>query len=89
VIDLPAGCSDPDGASRLFAFLVDRSPEAFWRFAEDYHEVRVDLKAVRDVYALRPLSQELVSSLNPEVTLSGLAKDVAEIGYPQPAGTAF
>ncbi|MEU0853238.1 hypothetical protein ABZ387_35695 [Streptomyces flaveolus] len=88
VIDFPVGCSDPDGASRLFALLVDRSPEAFWRFAEDYHEVRVDLEAVRDVYALRPLSQ-LVSSLNPEVTLSDLAKDIAEIGYPQPAGTAF
>jgi hypothetical protein len=85
-IDFPAGCSDPDGASRLFALLVDRSPEAFWRFAEDYREVRVDLEAVRDVYALRPLSQELVSSLNPEVTLSDLAKDIAEIGYPQPAG---
>ncbi|MEU6215810.1 hypothetical protein ABZ891_38710 [Streptomyces sp. NPDC047023] len=42
------------------------------------------LEAVRDVYALRPLSQTLVSSLNAEVTLADLARDIAEIGYPQP-----
>lgn len=83
-IDFPAGCSDPDGAAGLFKLLVDRSPEAFQRFAEDYYEVPVDLEAVRDVYALRPLSQKLVSSLNSEVTLAGLAGDIAEIGYPQP-----
>ncbi|WP_199848345.1 hypothetical protein [Streptomyces sp. Ag109_G2-6] len=85
VIDFPAGCSDPDGATGLFELLVDRSPEAFRRFAEDYYEVPVDLEAVRDVYALRPLSQKLVSSLNAEVTLADLAEDLAEIGYPQPA----
>ncbi|MFJ6619770.1 hypothetical protein ACIQOW_19610 [Kitasatospora sp. NPDC091335] len=84
VIGFPAGCSDPDGTTGLFGLLVDRSPEAFQRFAEDYYEVPADLEAVRDVYALRPLSQKLVSSLNPEVTLADLAEDIAEIGYPQP-----
>ncbi|MER5557094.1 hypothetical protein ABT071_00570 [Streptomyces sp. NPDC002506] len=64
--------------------MVDRSLEAFRRFAEDCYEVPVDLEAVRDVYALRPLSQELVSSLNSEVTLADLAEDLAEIGYLQP-----
>ncbi|MGW9211019.1 hypothetical protein ACWGR4_29045 [Embleya sp. NPDC055664] len=83
-IDFPAGSSDPDGATRLFELLVDRSPEAFRRFAEDYYEVPVDLGAVRDVYALRPLSHELVSSLNAEVSLTDLAEDITEIGYPQP-----
>ncbi|MFF2042793.1 hypothetical protein ACFVVX_20415 [Kitasatospora sp. NPDC058170] len=86
VIDFPTGCSDPDGATGLFALLVDRSPEAFQRYAEDYYEVPVDLDAVRDVYALRPLSQTLVSSLNSEATLTDLAEDISEIGYPQPAG---
>ncbi|MEV4190480.1 hypothetical protein [Streptomyces toxytricini] len=81
-IDFPAGCSD--GAAGLFELLVDRSPEAFQRFAEDCYEVPVDLEAVRDVYALRPLSQKLVSSLNSEATLVDLAEDIAEIGYPQP-----
>ncbi|MEV8210583.1 hypothetical protein AB0P40_36690 [Streptomyces sp. NPDC079189] len=83
MIDFPAGRSAPDGATGLFELLVDRSPEAFHRFAEDYYEVPVDLEAVRDVYGLRLLSQKLVSSLNSEVTLAGLAEDIAEIGYPQ------
>lgn len=45
----------------------------------------MDLEAVRDVYALRPLSQKLVSSLNSEVTLADLAEDIAETGYPRSA----
>ncbi|MEE1822435.1 hypothetical protein PUR61_09555 [Streptomyces sp. BE20] len=72
------------GATRLFELLLDRSPQAFQRFAEDYYEVPVDLEAVRDVYASRPLNQTLASSLNPEVDLTDVAEDIAEIGYPQP-----
>ncbi|MFD7877685.1 hypothetical protein ACFV5G_26900 [Streptomyces sp. NPDC059766] len=82
-IDFPSDHTDPDGATGLFPLLVDRSPEAYQRFAEDYYEVAVDLEAVSDLYALRPLNQELVSSLNAEVTLADLAQDIAEIGYPQ------
>lgn len=82
-IDFPSGDADPDGTTGLFQLLVDRSPKAFQRFAEDYYEVSVDLKAVSDVYALRPLDPELVSSLNAEVTLADLAQDISEIGYPQ------
>ncbi|MDQ0681740.1 hypothetical protein QF032_000738 [Streptomyces achromogenes] len=83
-IDFPSGSADPDGSADLFGLLVDRSPEAFQRFAEDCYEVPVDLEAVRDVYALRPLSQELVWSLNAEVSLADLAEDVSGIGYPRP-----
>ncbi|MFD9672647.1 hypothetical protein ACFWAO_12180 [Streptomyces sp. NPDC059981] len=82
-IDFPEGAVDPDGATGLFGLLVDRSPEAFRRFAEDYYEVSVDPGAVSQVYALRPLDQELVSLLNPEVSLTDLAQDISEIGYPQ------
>lgn len=83
-IDFPDRAVDPDGAMRLFALLVDRSPEAFQRFAEDYYDVPVDLEAVSQVYALRPLSQELVSLLNPEIGLTDLAQDISQVGYPQP-----
>ncbi len=41
-IDFPEGRVDPDGATYLFELLVDRSLEAFQRFAEDYYEVSVD-----------------------------------------------
>ncbi|MGW2789783.1 hypothetical protein ACWC9H_07635 [Streptomyces sp. NPDC001251] len=82
-IDFPERAVDPDGATSLFHLLVDRSPEAFQRFAEDYYEVSVDLVAVSQVQALQPLDQELVSLLNPEVSLADLAQDISEIGYPQ------
>jgi hypothetical protein len=84
MIDFPEGAVDPDGTTSLFDLLVERSPETFQRFAEDYYEVSVDLAAVSQVYALRPLTRELVSSLNPEVSLADLAQDISEIGYPQP-----
>ncbi|MEV3962183.1 hypothetical protein AB0M34_14995 [Nocardia sp. NPDC050193] len=80
-IDFPSGHADPDGATGLFPLLVDRTPDAFQRFAEDYYEVAVDLAAVSGIYGLRPLDQELVSSLNGEVGLADLAPDIAEIGY--------
>lgn len=83
-IDFPEGAVDPDGATGLFGLLVDRSPEAFQRFAEDYYDVSVDLGAVIEIHALRPLNQALVSMLNPEVRLPDLAQDISEIGYPQP-----
>ena len=42
----------------------------------------MDIVAVRHVYALRPLTQGIVSLLNPEVDISGLAEDLAQAGYP-------
>ncbi|SEO21868.1 hypothetical protein [Actinacidiphila rubida] len=81
-IDFPErGNGDPDGSRYLFALLVDRSPEAFQEWAEDYYEVPVDLAAVRHVFASRPLTEEVVRALNPEIALADLAEDIAGIGY--------
>ncbi|MFJ8109926.1 hypothetical protein [Streptomyces sp. NPDC096132] len=80
-IDFPDK-GDPDGAGRLFQLLVDRSPEGFQRWAEDYYEVPVDLEAVRHVLSSRVLTESVVSALNPGVTLADLAQDIAGIGYP-------
>ncbi|SFY48806.1 hypothetical protein STEPF1_02032 [Streptomyces sp. F-1] len=82
-IDFPEETTgDPDGAAFLFGLLADRSPEAFQRWAEDYHEVPVDLEAVRHVLSSRPLTEAVVRALNPEASLAALAQDIAEIGYP-------
>mgnify|MGYP006951091461 FL=1 len=82
-IDFPyRQMDDSDGADYLFQLLVDRSPEAFQQWAEDYYEVPVDLEAVRHVLASRPLTEAVVRSLNAEVALRDLAEDIAEIGYP-------
>ncbi|MFI0233520.1 hypothetical protein [Streptomyces sp. NPDC017086] len=82
-IDFPdAATEDPDGAGYLFQLLVDRSPEAFQRWAEDYYEVPVDLEAVRHLFSSRPLTQEVVRALNPDIALEDLSELSAEIGYP-------
>ncbi|MEV5931891.1 hypothetical protein AB0L56_03730 [Streptomyces sp. NPDC052079] len=82
-IDFPdAATEDSDGAGYLFRLLVDRTPEAFQRWAEDHYEVPVDLEAVRHVFSSRPLTEEAVRALNSEIVLADLSEDIAEIGYP-------
>jgi hypothetical protein len=81
-ISFPEGSSDPDGSGWLFELLVDDSPTAYRRFAEEYYEVSVNQEAVRHCYSLRPLTDELVRSLNPELSFGDLSEDAAEIGYP-------
>jgi hypothetical protein len=72
-----------DGADKLFELLTDPSPEAYLTFAEDYYEQALDLEAVRHVYALMPLSEYVVTSLNRERNLRDLTDEIAEIGYPR------
>ena len=79
-IEFPAG-ADPDGSKRLLSPL-DGKPKAYQAWAEDYYERPVSLAGVRHVYAHRPLTEEVVARLNPEVTLRELREDVKEIGYP-------
>jgi hypothetical protein len=62
---LPEGVEDDGSAEWLFGVLLDGRPEAYQRFAEEYYEVAVDIRAVAHVYALRPLTQAIVSLLNP------------------------
>ena len=38
--------------------------------------------AVRHVYALRPLTEDVVTALNAEITLADVVKDVTAAGYP-------
>ncbi|MFJ1617844.1 hypothetical protein ACIQWV_39550 [Streptomyces sp. NPDC098085] len=82
-IDFPEETAgDPDGAGYLFHLLMDRSAEAFQRWAEDYYEVPVALEAVRHVFSSRPLTEGVVGALSAEVTLASLEGCIAEIGYP-------
>ncbi|GAA1801374.1 hypothetical protein GCM10009682_24030 [Luedemannella flava] len=80
-LDLPDG-NDPDGADRLFQVLVEGTAVAYHRFAEDYYETTVDLEAVGEVFALHPLSDELVRRLNADLVVADLTDDLIEIGYP-------
>jgi hypothetical protein len=74
---------DADGADWLFELVADGRPEAYLTFAEDYYEQALDLDAVRYVYALMPLTEYVVTSLNPQRRLADLKESIAEIGYPR------
>ncbi|TDD14266.1 hypothetical protein E1218_33320 [Kribbella turkmenica] len=74
---------DKDGADGLFEVLADGRPEAYLTFAEDYYAVALDLEPIRHVYALMPLTEYVVTSLNRQRRLPDLAGGIAEIGYPR------
>lgn len=76
------GRADPDGARWLFRMLTEATPAAYLRFAQDYYECEVDADAVAEIYALRPLTDDIVGKLNPEMSTGDLAAEVSRIGYP-------
>jgi hypothetical protein len=79
-IEFPGG-ADPDGSQTLLSIL-DGKPKTYKAWAEDHYERRVNLAAVKHVYAHEPITQDLVRQLNAEVTVKELAGDIKEIGYP-------
>ena len=79
-ISFPPG-DDPDGSAWMLATL-DGNPVSYQRWAEDYYKRPVSLSAVEHVYAHKPLTKEIVHRLNPDTSLSELADDIAQIGYP-------
>ena len=80
VSSFPPG-PDPDGSEHLLSIL-DGVPVRYVEFAADYYEADVTRNSVEAVYLHRPLTPELVSSLNPEASLAQLEPDLQEIGYP-------
>lgn len=79
-IDFPDG-DDPDGSAYLLEIL-DGDPTRYQNFAEEYYESTIPIAGVRHVYDHLPLTDDVVSSLNPDATVKHLFKDLTEIGYP-------
>ncbi|MFH9353505.1 hypothetical protein [Kitasatospora sp. NPDC017646] len=87
-VDVPnEDMEDADGAEWLFGLLLEGTAEAYQGFIEEVYELDLDIEAVRHVLALQPLTQSVISSLNPDVTLSDIAEDVEQIGYPALPGS--
>ena len=58
------------------------SPSDYVLFADEYYETSVPLSLVKDVFCGKPITNEIVSGLNPEITLDDIAKELSsEIGY--------
>ncbi|WP_240634464.1 MULTISPECIES: hypothetical protein [Streptomyces] len=85
-IAFPEGHEDPDGSNYLFELLLSPTPEAYHSFAEDYYERTIDIEAVRDLYALRPLDASLITRLNASASIKDAIEAAEEIGYPMADG---
>ena len=60
------------------------SPSDYASFAEDYYESAVPVEAVAEVFRHGPITDRLVSALNPDITLRDIADELhIEIGYPR------
>lgn len=73
---------DPDGSEYMLEIL-NGDPVVYQSFAEEYYEQEMPLWAIKEVYAHRPLTEEIVQALNPEATLESMAGELEEIGYPE------
>jgi hypothetical protein len=63
--------------------VLDAVPQEFAPFADEYYGVTVPPDAVTAIYRHEPLTESLVTRLNPTLGVSDLASDLAEIGYPE------
>ena len=72
---------EEDGSAELLGIL-DSNSENYRVWAVDYYEREIAPEAVRAIYEHQPLSEHLVTTLNPELALSDITKDALEIGYP-------
>lgn len=80
-IEFPRDEDDADGSGHLFWICVKRSPESYVKWAESYYGKGVDIEAVRAIFNQQPLTEEMVHSLNPRVTLANLRGDLDDIKY--------
>lgn len=79
-IEFPDG-DDPDGSGFLL-LMFDAKAQTYRDWAKDYYEQAIDLEAVAHIYAHKPLANEIVQRLNPNLNLEEIEEDRREIGFP-------
>lgn len=79
-IHYPAG-RDPDGSEELLSIL-DGEPTTYSEFAEEYYEQDIDTVVIEHIYQHRPLTDDIISALNTDISSEELQADIEEIGYP-------
>jgi len=70
-----------DEAYALLQVLVGGA-EHYHAWAQNYYEIELDLEPIWHVFDMKPLNEQLLQALNPEIELDELEEDIAEIGYP-------
>lgn len=74
----PMGDAD-DGGVWLFD-QVDGSPQTYAEYVREYFEVEPDLDCLRRILAGEPITDRLVTTLNPDVTLEMIVDDLRAMG---------
>ena len=72
---------NPDGLEDLL-FALDGNPLTYRNFAEEYYEQEIPISLIESVYLHKPLTDELVKTLNKDILIEDLQEDVEKIGYP-------
>jgi hypothetical protein len=81
--DLTDFCALDAGEDDLLQHLCG-SPSDYASFAADYYEKAVPVGAVAEIFRHTPVTDQLVSSLNSDVTLEDISVELHhEIGYPR------
>ena len=75
------GAEADDGSQAMLSLLVEPASE-YCQFAEDYYEEEISVQVVQALYELTPLTEHLVSNLNPALAFVDALSLAKEIGYP-------
>lgn len=81
-IQFPNG-RDADGSAQLLSIL-DRKPQTYHHWAENYYQHPVSLEAIMRIYQHEPLTASIVHLLNSTLAIQDLDSDILEIGYAYP-----
>ncbi|WP_154661259.1 hypothetical protein [Microvirga lotononidis] len=72
---------DRNEARRVLSIL-DGNPRTYQAWAEGYYGKALVASAIDAIYAHRTLESDLVHALNPDRSMTDLAEEIREIGYP-------
>ena len=70
-----------DGSAELL-LMLNGNPQDFRQRILDGGELEPDLDVLTQIYTHCPLTQEMVSALNPNLTMQDIMAEVEKIGYP-------
>jgi hypothetical protein len=65
----------------LLGFVVS-GPKYYYDWAVDYYEKKLNFGIIEDVFANKPINEEMIKKLNKDITLEDIKDDIDGIGYP-------
>lgn len=72
---------DPDGSEYLLDIL-DGNYNTYKEWAEEYYEESFNTQVIKDIYNHKPLDDEMIKLINPNISIESIKNDIDEIGYP-------